>query len=101
VGKDTVFIGEDLAYTFELRVGTRKPCKVRLELGVYYVKTRGKVSRQVFKIGEKSFDPGLHLVARKRSFADRSTRKHFAGEHRISIIVNGEEMATASIDLRE
>jgi 3-methyladenine DNA glycosylase AlkC len=97
--KETLRIGEDLHYTFELNVATQEPCKLRLELGIYYVKARGNLSRKVFKIGEKSFDPGRHSINRKVSFADRSTRKHYAGQHQISIFVNGVEMATASLDL--
>jgi len=33
--------------------------------------------------------------------ADMSTRKHFVGKHHISIIVNGEEMAKVSFELKE
>ena len=99
--KQTLFIGEDLHFIFELRINTKDPCKVRLELGVYYVKAKGKLSRKVFHIREDSFDPGSHLISRKRSFENQSTRKHYAGEHQISIIVNGVEMAKASFELKE
>jgi 3-methyladenine DNA glycosylase AlkC len=99
--KETISIGGDLGYSFELRVETEEACQVRIELGVYYVKARGKSSRKVFKISEASFEPGSHLISRKRSFADQSTRKHYPGQHRISIIVNGVEMAKASFELKE
>ena len=99
--KEVLSIGEDLHYTFELKVDTEEPCKVRLELGVYYARSKGKVSRKVFAIREDRFDPGSHLISRKRSFADQSTRKHHAGEHPISIIVNGVEMAKASFQLTD
>ena len=99
--KETLSIGEDLHYTFELKVNTEEPCKVRLELGVYYARPTGKVSRKVFAIREGRFDPGSRLISRKRSFADQSTRKHHAGEHSISIIVNGVEMAKASFQLTD
>jgi 3-methyladenine DNA glycosylase AlkC len=99
--KETLRVGEDLRYTFELNVVTHAPCKLRLELGVYYVKARGNLSRKLFKIGEKSFDPGRHSLTRKLSFADRSTRKHYAGQHQISIFVNGVEMAKTFLGLRE
>jgi len=99
--KETLFIGEDLHFTFELRVNTKEACRVRLELGVYYVKAKGGLSRKIFQIKEDSFDPGSYLISRKRSFADQSTRRHYPGEHQISIIVNGLEMAKASFDLKE
>jgi 3-methyladenine DNA glycosylase AlkC len=97
--KETLFVGEDLGFSFELRVETQETCKVRLELGVYYVKARGSLSRKVFHLREDSFKPGSHVISRKRSFADQSTRKHYPGEHHISIIVNGEEKAKTSFQL--
>lgn len=97
---EALLIGQDLQVTFELGVVTQEACNVRLELGVYFVKANGNLSRKVFKIGEKSFDPGEHSITRKVSFADRSTRKHYPGQHQIAIIVNGEEMAQVSFELK-
>ncbi len=99
--KGALSIGEDLQFTFELRVNTKETGRVRLELGVYYVKAKGGLSRKIFQIKEDSFDPGSYLISRKRSFADQSTRKHYPGEHQISIIVNGLEMRKASFELKE
>jgi 3-methyladenine DNA glycosylase AlkC len=99
--RETLSIGQDLLFTFELRVNTEEPCQVRLELGVYYVKAKGNLSRKVFHIKEGSFDPGNHPISRKHSFENQSTRKHYAGEHQISIIVNGVEKTKASFELKE
>jgi len=99
--KETLFIGEELRFTFQLTVDTDQPCKARLEFAVHYVKPSGRSSRKVFQIREASFDPGSHLISKKRSFADQSTRKHYPGEHQISIIVNGVEMAKAPFELKE
>ena len=99
--KETLCIGEDLHYTFELRIHNKDACKVRLELGVYYVKAKGKLSRKVFHIREDSFDPGSHVISRRHSFENRSTRKHYPGEHQLAIIVNSVEKARASLELKE
>jgi hypothetical protein len=40
-------------------------------------------------------------VAKNHSFADMSTRRHYPGEHRIAIIVNGVEKASKSLVLTE
>ena len=101
VDEDSYCIGDDLRYGFELTVGTEKPCKVRVELGVYYVKANGKRLRKVFQVSQGHYDPGKHLISRKLSLADRSTRKHYPGEHGLSIIVNGVEMAKVSFELGE
>jgi len=93
--REALSIGDNLRYSFELVVSTEAPAKVRLELGVDYVKARGKTSRKVFQIREHTFDPGSHVISRKLCLADQSTRKHYPGEHHISIVVNGVEKARA------
>jgi 3-methyladenine DNA glycosylase AlkC len=101
--REALAIGDDLHFTFDLRLDAAdacgEACKVRLELGVYYRKARGNLSRKVFQFGERTLEPGSHRISRKHSFADRSTRKHHPGEHRIAIIVNGVEKAEASFAL--
>jgi 3-methyladenine DNA glycosylase AlkC len=97
--RDKLRIGDVLHYSFQLRVDSEETCKVRLELGISYVKKRGQLSRKVFAIKEDTFAPGTHVVSRKAGFADQSTRKHNPGEHHIAIIVNGVEKATASFEL--
>jgi 3-methyladenine DNA glycosylase AlkC len=92
-------IGDVLQYSFQLRVDGEEPRKIRLELGIDYVKKRGRLSRKVFAIEEDTFAPGTHLMSRKARFADQSTRKHNPGEHHITILVNGVEKATASFEL--
>ena len=55
---------------------------------------------QVFQIKEDTFSPGEHDISRKISFVDRSTRKHYPGEHRISIVVNGVAKAETEVMLQ-
>ncbi len=97
----SILIGDKLAFSFELNINTQEEEKVRLEYAVYFMKARGKQSKKVFKITEKNYAPGKHEISRKHNFADMSTRKHYAGEHRIAIIVNGEEKAAITFELQE
>jgi 3-methyladenine DNA glycosylase AlkC len=97
--KAALAIGETLGFTFELSVEAAAPQQVRLEYKVYFVKASGKFSPKVFQIWEGLFDPGSHLISRKHSFEDRTTRRHHPGPHQIAIVVNGVEMVTASFDL--
>ena len=85
---------------FDLCVEAEEPCKVRLELGVSYRKARGNLSRKIFQIGEATYKPGRRTVRRRHSFQDRSTRKHYPGEHQLSILVNGVEKARTSFHLQ-
>jgi len=95
----SVEIGGELAYSFDLRVEGTTPCQVRLELRVAYARSGGKTSRKVFRIAERTFDPGRHTVARRLSFADRSTRQHFPGAHRLTVVANGRDAASLTVDV--
>jgi 3-methyladenine DNA glycosylase AlkC len=97
--RETVPIGESLYFTFDLNVEAPTSSKVRLEYVVEYARPKGKTSRKVFQLKEGSFDPGTHPISRERSFADQSTRKHYPGQHSISIIVNGVDKAAISFEL--
>jgi hypothetical protein len=101
VERSSLAIGETLPFSFELVVETSDPCRVRLELGAYYRKARGQLSRRIFQLREATYAPGRHRITRKHSFQDRSTRKHYPGEHQLSIIVNGVEKAKVSFHLEE
>ncbi len=89
--KESITLGEKMTFSYLLDVKTVKEAQVRLEYGIYYKKANGSLSRKVWKISEKSFDPGSHMITKRHKFIDRTTRKHYEGTHGISIIVNGEE----------
>jgi hypothetical protein len=99
VNKKTVTIGDGITFSFELVVKTKKSCKVRLEYIVYFVRANGRLSRKVFQISEKTYNSGRHLIKRKQSFADMSTRKHYPGDHNLAVVVNGVEKARTTVEL--
>jgi 3-methyladenine DNA glycosylase AlkC len=98
--KSSLRIGEDQFFSFTLNVKEKVKCKVRLEYAVFYVKSNGKVSKKIFQISENSYKPGLYSFKRKQTFENMSTRKHYPGTHDIAVIVNGEEKARCSFELR-
>ncbi len=92
-------IGDYVRFSFDLQL--KEKSKVRLEYAIFYVKSKGQLSKKVFKITENDYAPGTHTMTRKHSLADMSTREHFPGTHQIAIIVNGAAMAKASFDLEK
>lgn len=92
-------IGEDLTFAFELRVGGSGERRLRLEYAIDFVRARGKTSKKVFQLSEKSYAPGAYPQRKRHSLADLSTRKHYPGTHRLTIVVNGRELASCSFDL--
>jgi 3-methyladenine DNA glycosylase AlkC len=93
-------IGDQLEFSFALKLDTKKTCKVRLEYVVTFAKAGGKTGTKVFQITENTFQPGEYPIARKHSFADMSTRKHHPGKHELAIVVNGVEKARVGMRLR-
>jgi len=93
-----VAIGESLGFSFN--VHTKKDTKVRLEFGIDFVKANGKNSRKIFQISEISMKKNQSKTYSKtQSFKDLSTRKHYAGLHSITIIVNGAERGTLEFNV--
>jgi 3-methyladenine DNA glycosylase AlkC len=96
-----IVIGDDLRFSFQLINSGKKTAKLRLEYGIDYLKANRKTARKIFKITENHYQPGAHSFSRKHSFADMTTRRHYPGKHRISIIVNGEEKASAAFEVKK
>lgn len=99
--KKRISIGEYLLFSFKLIVNEKEDAKARLEYCIYYQKANGKPSKKVFKIAEGNYAPGTHSFSRKQSFEDMSTRKHYPGKHKISIILNGIEITKMTFELTQ
>jgi len=98
LAQKSISIGE--AITFSFTIQAKKDVKTRLEYAVDYVKASGKRSRKIFQISEISLKEGESKnYTRKHSFADVSIRKHYAGTHSITLIVNGTERGTVDFEL--
>ena len=97
--KNIIKIGEEICFSFQFENLNKQSSKVRLEYGVDFMKSNGKLSRKIFQISEKNWQSGIHPISKKHSFVNRTTRKHYVGKHKIAIIVNGEEKAIQDFEL--
>jgi 3-methyladenine DNA glycosylase AlkC len=87
-----VKIGNSLEFSFSLKNTDDKRQTVRLEYGVYYRKKNGALSKKIFKISERPYRANeKFVVLRRQSFRNITTRKFYAGDHKLSIIINGQE----------
>ena len=97
-----VKIGDSLEFTFNLQNQSDKVQIVRLEYGIYYRKAKGHLAKKVFKISEKSYQPGeTAIVRRKQSFRLITTKVFYPGQHQLSVIVNGEEKDIQPFEILE
>ncbi|MBO1510986.1 DNA alkylation repair protein [Metabacillus bambusae] len=92
---DKLTIGDALSFSFQLISSDEKLTKIRVEYALDFVKANGKHSTKLFKIAENVINPDEKRVyTKKHSFKDLTTRKHYPGKHKISIVVNGETKAS-------
>ncbi len=87
--------GENLVFYFTLENQVFNN-RIRLEYCIYFLQknriNKNSYSKKVFQITTKNFTKGTFSFTKKHSFADLTTRKHYSGEHFISLLVNGNEL---------
>jgi 3-methyladenine DNA glycosylase AlkC len=94
--------GKKLDFSFSLQNSGDQPAKLRVEYGIDYRKANGSLNRKIFKITEYQYYPGEKVsFSRSQSFRDLTTRKHYPGEHRLAVIVNGQEMGVKVFEVVE
>ena len=93
----TIAIGDHLTFSFDLKHKEASPTLLRIEYVIDYLKSAGGYGRKVFKISESQYEPGkVYKISRRQSFKDMTTRTHYPGKHRLTIVVNGKEYAHTS-----
>ncbi|MDR0268109.1 DNA alkylation repair protein [Paenibacillus sp.] len=91
-------IGGSSLLHYELHIREGSTVRIRIEYGIYFVKSNGQASRKLFLLSDKTVPGGSQLKGdRKHSWADLTTRRHYPGEHRIVLLVNGQEIAETSL----
>jgi hypothetical protein len=64
------------------------------------VKANGSVSRKAFVIADKTMEGGMSVSGtRVHHWADLTTRRHYPGDHKIDLSVNGEKIAEETLKL--
>ena len=98
--KNEIAIGEKLFFSFLVENTATASQKLRLEYRIDYVKKSGKTSPKIFQIKEKMYEAGSKtLIKRSQSFQNFTTRKHYAGRHQLTIIVNGIAFETIGFEV--
>ncbi len=99
LSSDNLTLGENQTFSFSGVITGPLPEKLRLEYAVDFAKANNKSSRKVFMVKEIGSDLREIAFTKAHKFVDYTTRKHYAGSHRISILVNGAEVASAPFTL--
>ena len=87
---EEVAIGGKVRITAELLNPTDREAAALVDLRVHFVKKSGATSPKVFKGAELALGPAQAATVRKTiSVAQHTTRKHYPGEHRVELLLNG------------
>ena len=96
-----VKIGDTLQFSFTVVSEAAREQQLVVDYAVHYRKAGGGTSRKVFKLKEVELGPRASLgITKRQRIVDFSTRKHYAGEHVVEVMVNGKERAKASFMLK-
>ena len=90
-------INDTLEFSFKIFSLSKKPQKLIVDYIVHHVKAGGKTTPKVFKLKTLSLDPRHSVeVLKKHSLRPVTTRRYYAGAHRIEIQVNGKVYSEAT-----
>ena len=89
--KKKIKLGEKLNFSFQLKSTKSIAQKLVIDYAIHYKKSNGELSPKVFKLKEVNLKKAESIsVAKGQLFKDFTTRKHFAGLHKVEIFINGK-----------
>lgn len=99
--KKTIDLGEKIELQYAVNIESLEPVKLRIEYGIDFVKANGSTSRKKFLLSDKTVDAMSKLNGRRtHDWSNLTTRKHYAGSHKITLLVNGIEVSATEINLK-
>lgn len=93
-----VHYGQALQFAASLQF-TDGPAALRLEFAIDFAGKHGRPRHKVFQWLNKTTGPGVLNVEKSYRFIDLTTRKHYAGMHRLHLVLNGNIVASADFVL--
>ncbi|MBD2872899.1 hypothetical protein [Paenibacillus arenilitoris] len=95
-------IGGEATIRYRVRLRDGERAKLRIEYGIDFVKSGGKTSLKKFLLSDREYAGGAEAESvRVHRFADLTTRRHYPGAHRVTLWVNGREVAAAELNVAE
>ncbi|HEX2907277.1 MAG TPA: DNA alkylation repair protein [Phototrophicaceae bacterium] len=87
-----IHMGDTLRFSFEVESLSAEPQNLVIDYVLYFKKANGSMAPKVFKLAQKQINPGETLYLEKGyRFEPMTTRKFYAGEHALSLKINGQE----------
>ncbi|MDG1475827.1 MAG: DNA alkylation repair protein [Vicingaceae bacterium] len=100
LSQNNIKIGEYIHFEFDVLNNSKKTRNIRLEYKIAFVKANGSASNKVFQLSEFSLKANNQKhFKRKQWFKELTTRKHYPGEHKITLVINGDEKSKIGLIL--
>lgn len=100
VSPETIQLGDSIQIQATILSTSRQPQRLAIDYVIHYIKANGSPTAKVFKWTETNLAAGDTLQLRKnQTIKDFSTRKHFAGKHRVELQINGARVAESHFTL--
>lgn len=97
----TIAPGQSLEIAFRLTGTAKRAQRLVIDYAIHYIKRNGSTARKVFKLKNLTLAPGTSVTIRRRQpFRDFTTRSHYAGQHQLDILINGECLASSAFCLQ-
>ncbi len=95
-----LLLGDKLGISTRVTSTSEKKQYVVIDYAVHYMKSNGQTAPKVFKWKNLRLKPGQTVILEKsQPFKKITTRRHYAGEHKIEILVNGKHASEAPFEL--
>ncbi len=97
---ETARMGDDVEMVLTLQSTGKTAQKLVVDYVLHYVRAGGKTGPKVFKWTQTTLAPGATCTLTKaHKLREVTTRRHYAGLHRIQAQVNGQAVAEATFTL--
>jgi 3-methyladenine DNA glycosylase AlkC len=90
LNKNTIQLGETLTFSFAIQSESDKNQNLVIDYAIYYFKKSGVHSKKVFKLKIENLKANDKIfITKNQIFKYFTTRKHYAGEHFVELLING------------
>jgi 3-methyladenine DNA glycosylase AlkC len=94
-------VGGALALQLQLKSTHTKPQQLLVDYAVHHVKADGSTTPKVFKGWKLKLAAGETVdLAKSHSLKPITTRRYYAGQHSVEVLINGQPTTMAQFDLK-
>ncbi|MDO8909932.1 MAG: DNA alkylation repair protein [Pseudohongiella sp.] len=100
ISPEDVREGDAVTLSCTLHSTAKKSQTLLIDFVVHYVKANTSTRPKVFKLTSCNLAAGDSVfLSKKLSLAPMTTRQHYAGEHKVALLINGQEFELGSFKL--